>query len=161
MGVIAAISLLFVGLASQNIRVSDPELQRVVARGYARSQTVRELTDTIAETGWLVFVQAGRCPDKRAVACLLHFVGTFDGRPYLRIVIARRDLHPDNLTALLAHELQHAVEATRDRSVTDAEMLRAVFIRIGYVSVCGTSSRVYETHAAREIGDQVLRELMR
>jgi hypothetical protein len=161
MGVIAAISVLVVGLTSENIRVSDPELRRVVERGCARSQTVRELTDAIAETGWLVFVQWGRCPDKRAVACLLHFVGTFDGRPYLRIVIARRDLHADNLTVMLAHELQHAVEATRERSLTDAGMMRTIFKRIGYVNVCGNSSCVYETHAAREIGEQVLRELIR
>ena len=84
---------------------------------------------------------------------------TFEGSPYLRVLVNHKHRHPHNVIATLAHELQHALEVARSPDVKDATTMRALFERIGTVRVRRTMTTAYETEAAREIGEQVLREL--
>jgi hypothetical protein len=141
------------------IRIVDHDLRHLVQMGLERSPTLRRLVDEIRASRWLVFVQAGRCPDKAVVACLLHFAGAYEGAPYLRIVVGRQGRHPDSVIATIAHELQHVVEVIREPGVVDAPGMREMFRRIGTVSVTSAAGVTYETHAARAIGEQVLRDL--
>ena len=60
---------------------ADPTHRELLRQGFERSATFRNLIAEIEASSWLVFVQTGRCPEKLTVACLLHFVGTFDGKP--------------------------------------------------------------------------------
>ena len=141
------------------VRVVDPQLRLLVLLGQERSVTFRQLVEEIRGSRWLVFIQSGRCPDKAAVACLLHFAGVYQGAPYMRILVAQQGRHPDSLIATIAHELQHAAEVIRDPGVVDARTMREMFRRIGTISVRSAAGITYETNDARAVGEQVLRDL--
>jgi len=61
----------------------------------------------------------------------------------------------------IAHELQHAIEATEAAEVIEKGDLAGLFRRIGYVSAMSDRVMTYETEAARRLGDDVLEELQR
>jgi hypothetical protein len=143
----------------KSIKVSHAVLRQLVAEGHDRSPTFRGLVSDLDATGWLVFVQPGRCPEKAAIACLLHVVATFDGAPYVRVLVDYKHRHPNNVIATLAHELQHALEVAQAPDVKDGATMRALFERIGTVRAQSATSLAYETDAARRIGEQVRREL--
>jgi hypothetical protein len=143
------------------LRAVHPELRRLIVEGHERSTTFRRLIEDVRQSGWLVFVQAGRCSENAAVACLLHFVGAYDGAPYMRVVVTHQRRHPDDVIATLAHELQHVWEVMQEPGVSDARTMRALFQRIGTVSVQSATGTTYETATARATGERVLRELRR
>jgi hypothetical protein len=125
-----------------------------------RSATLARVVERLEQSNWKVFVQFGRCPEPATVACLLHIVGQIEGRPYLRVVVNRRDRHPDQIIATIAHELQHALEvAEAPGPITDGTSMAALFRNIGHVSVHRKGVITYETDAALAVGDAVLREL--
>jgi hypothetical protein len=142
-------------------RTIDPALAELLERGYQRSVTLRGLIDRLEADNWVVFVQPGRCPDRVLVGCLIHFVGTFEGRPFLRIVVVSRGRHPDQVIATLAHELQHALEVVSDGRVSDLSSLVALGRRIAQDAYRTSQATIYETSQARRVGDAVLRELLR
>jgi hypothetical protein len=142
-----------------HVRAADPTHRELLRQGFERSATFRHLMADIEASPWLVFVQNGPCPEKLTVACLLHFVGTYEGRPYLRVIARHQHRHPDNVLAVLAHELQHAREVTRAFGVEDAGGLRVLFERIGRVRVTRPGVLTYETDEALRVEDAVLREL--
>ena len=142
-----------------SVRVSHVVLRQLVAEGHSRSETFRRLVRALDASTWLVFVQPGPCPEKAAVACLLHVVGEYEGSPYVRVLVNHKQRHPDNVIATLAHELQHALEVAQAPEVRDTASMRALFERIGTVRVRSTTATAYETEAARRIGERVLREL--
>lgn len=143
------------------VRSTDSELRGLIVEAYAHSATVRRLVEEIRVSQWLVFVQAGRCPSKPSIACLLHHVGTFEGSQYLRVVVDHRRRRSDSVIGSLAHELQHVVEVIREPGVTDGHAIRALFRRIGKVSVQSLTVTAYETETAQRIGGQVIGELRR
>jgi hypothetical protein len=89
----------------------------------------------------------------------MHFVGRFDGRPYLRTLVNPDHRHRDNVIATLAHELQHAIEVASAPDITDAASIQALFRRIGRVRLGNRSAVTYETEAAERAGEAVQREL--
>ncbi len=145
--------------SSTRIHAADSTHRALLRQGFERSATFRSLIADIEASSWLVFVQTGRCPEKLNVACLLHFVGTFDGKPYLRVIARYEQRHPDNVISLLAHELQHAREVLQAAGVSTAGDLRELFMRIGRVSVVRRGVVTYETERAVEVEEAVWREL--
>jgi hypothetical protein len=145
---------------ADRVVVIDPVLVRVMADGYARSESFRDLIQQVDASGWVVFVQNGGCPMKDAVGCLLHTVGRFEGRPYLRIRIVT-SRHPERVLATVAHELQHALEAITSGTVHDAPTLVALFERIGDSSTKVSGGVMFETNAARDAEARVRRDLRR
>jgi hypothetical protein len=146
--------------SSVSVQAKNPEVVRLLAIGVARSAVFASQLERFDRTGWLVFVERGRCPG-RAYACLLHFVGRRGGRPWLRILLDNWKLrHPDREIAALAHELQHAIEVA-EADVVDAASMAALFRRIGYVKLNSGRAIIYETHLARQVGDQVLEQVRR
>jgi hypothetical protein len=141
------------------VRVVDQQLRLLVLTGHQKSATFRQLVEEIRGSRWVVFIQAGRCPEKAVAACLLHFAGVYEGAPYMRILVAHRGRHPDNVIATIAHELQHAAEVIREPAVVDSLTMRELFRRIGTVSVRSSAGITYETSDALAVGEQVLREL--
>ncbi len=141
------------------IRTAEAAVLELLQSGYDRSPTFRQLLGDLESSQWLVFVQPGRCPSKEMVGCLLHFVGRLDGSPYVRIIVNRLGQHPDRVISILAHELQHAREVTQDPTVVDVPTLRAMFKRIGHERMRTVSAQLYETAAARKMGETVLKEL--
>ena len=63
----------------------------------------------------------------------------------------------DAQIATLGHELQHAVEVAEEGAIVDQRSLQALYGRIGFATE--DRRRQFESHAAREAGDQVRRDL--
>lgn len=143
----------------RNIRTTNVSLTAAIQRGEERSATFRSLTKTIERTDWLVFVQPGTCPDPRARGCLLHVVGTFEGRQYLRVLVNPAGRNPEEVIATLAHELQHAVEVTLDGTIRDAPSMLAFMKRISTGEFQTPLATIYETVEARNVEAKVRREL--
>jgi hypothetical protein len=146
---------------AERVIVIDPSLASVMAHGYARSATFRDLVQRVDASGWVVFVQNGSCPMKQAEGCLLHTVGRFEGRPYLRVRIVVTSRHPERVLMTIAHELQHALEAINSGTVHDGPTLVALFERIGDTSTQVTGGVMSETNAARAAEERVRRDLRR
>ncbi len=86
----------------------------------------------------------------------LRFVTRAGGCRYLRIDL-RESGTPERRAALLAHELQHAVEVTRG-DVDDRGALARLFERIGFEVRDGTGT-TFDTDAAIAAGRRALAEL--
>jgi hypothetical protein len=146
---------------AERVIITDTTLTGVMAKGYARSETFRDLVQQVDASGWVVFVQNGSCPMKQAVGCLLHTVGTYEGRPYLRVRVVVTSRHPDSVLATVAHELQHALEAINSGEVHDSTTLTALFVKIGNSATKVSGGVMYETKAARSAEERVGREIKR
>jgi len=144
---------------SNAIVVTEPALERLVASGYERSETLRHVTSQVTSSGWTVFILSGPCPMRQTTGCLLHTVGRFEGRPYLRIKVQTRDRHGDSVIATVAHELQHALEVVSSGEVRDTGTLVGFFKRLDRGPARVSGGTIYETRAARAIENQVEREL--
>jgi hypothetical protein len=149
-----------VSFSCTHVRAAHPVHRSLLRHGYERSATLRRLTADIEASSWLVFVQTGRCPEKITTACLLHFVGVFEGKPYVRVIVRHEHRHPDDVITSLAHELQHAREVIQMVDTHDAEGIRSLFKRIGWVSVKSAGVETYETKQAVAVAEAVWRELM-
>lgn len=133
------------------VRAHDPVIGTLVRDVSERSQTFRALVAALNATNGLVYISAGRCGRLRA--CLLHRVAIAGPHRVLNIVVdlERPDL---DLTAAIAHELQHALEVLGDPRIT-SDLDIFAFYRLHGIEVKG----VIETRAAIEAGDDVRREL--
>jgi hypothetical protein len=137
----------------------DPTLAALVDEGRARSTTFRDLIVALEASGWIVFVQPGSCPDRAVIGCLMHLVGTFEGRRYVRLLVNPQGHHPDRVITILAHELQHAHEVATAGTVTDAMTMLELQKRIASSRVRVSKAVIYETAAARRVEDAVFRDL--
>ncbi len=90
----------------------------------------------------------------RSLTGYLTFVSAAGGVRYVQVKI-NWEVHPRLRVAVLAHELQHALEVAAARDVHDVATLLQLYKRIGYEVGPGK----WETDAARSVGDQVLGEL--
>jgi hypothetical protein len=143
------------------VRGMDPTVQRLIADGYARSATFRDLIDRLDALDWFVFVVRGRCPRREEVGCLLHDVSRYESRPSIRIVIdQRRHRSRDREIATMAHELCHALEVASDPLVGDSTQVTSLFERIGKLTDDSSGVRAFETEAAARTGRKVRQELL-
>jgi hypothetical protein len=145
---------------TRHLRIVDTVLAALTEQGARRSESFRALIDRVEGSDWLVFIQRGRCPDRSLVGCLVHDVGIYEGRPYLRVLIEPEGRHPDLVISTLAHELQHALEAVSG-GVTDRASMKALFRRLASERIKTSRATIYETREARRIEDLVVRELLR
>ena len=142
------------------VRSTDATILELLREGAERSATFRGLTDAIAHSTGIVYVEFGYCAFGHVNGCLLPFIASTHGDRYLRIVVTpdkKRRSH-DQLLALIAHELQHALEVIAHAEVVDVATMEAMYRRIGTPLTGGMTG--YETFAARVAGDTVLSELL-
>src|SRR5262245_19178020 len=132
----------------QRVRPTDPVLKGLIEQGCKRSATFRGLIGRLESADWLVFIQRGRCPDRAAVGCLWHTIGTFEDRRYVRLTVTPEGRHPDLVIATVAHELQHAFEVISDGGVTDRASLIALVQRISNHRFYTSGTTIYETTEA-------------
>lgn len=135
-----------------NIRPGDELLGQLLSDGYVRSGTLRELIDRLEAAPVVVFIRAGSCP-ARVHACL-HLLAAEPGSRTLRITVERSTTGGAHLVGLLAHELQHALEITREESIRDVASFAAFYQAHGRRNSAG-----FETEQARRIARKVEREL--
>ena len=120
----------------------------------ARSATVRELIDRLGATDVIVYVEVTASPEIPVARTKL-VTATANAR-FLRIGL-RAALPPYDVTPLIAHELQHAIEIAERPDVRDEQAVRQLYQRIGHQH--GVDR--YETEAAGDVERQVRAELRR
>ena len=139
-----------------HVRALDPQTATVLADGMARSAEFRRLVDRIESLDGIVFIRAGVDPRRsrdRLGGFLSQQVTCVRGFRLLHIVVAPQSR--GRAPAVLAHELQHAVELLEEpRACIDADV-EALFARIGFQVRAG----VVETEAAVRIEKIVARQI--
>jgi hypothetical protein len=136
------------------VRPEDAEIRALIERGTERSATFRDLTTGLDNTNVVVYVRFSRCSP--GVSACLFWASADTNVRRLLIKLNRFGRSPDELTALLAHELQHANEVASDSRITDLASFRNSFASGGWKHASG-----FETDEARRITIRVAAELSR
>ena len=124
------------------VRAATVQMRALLADTANRSRVVRDLLDRLACTDVIVYVEFTASPEVPLARTTL--VTAVPGVRFLRIGINRRVSGPD-VGAMLAHELQHALEIAEQEDVRDDDGVRRLFRRIGRA----TGADEFETEAAR------------
>ncbi len=138
--------------ASRALRPESAAARTLIANGIERSNTFRGLTDRLSGTDVIAYVRFSRCPGNFA-GCL----SWASAAPGLRRVLIKLDQFgrsPKELTSLLAHELQHALEVADAPEITDLASFEKVFAGRGWKGAHG-----FETAQAVDITKRVAAEL--
>jgi len=142
------------------VRSTDAGMLETLREGCSRSATFQALVDQLDHTSTVVYVERGICGFGHYKACLPHKVAIAGGNRFLRILIDQGE-RGARLLALLAHELQHALEIARAPNIRTADDITALFRRIGRSPHCpGGTPDCYKTSAALAAGDAVLKEVL-
>jgi hypothetical protein len=139
---------------SPRVRPEDAAIRALIDRGMERSATFRDVNTRLDNANVIVYVRSSRCSGG-VPACLFWASADAVARRLL-IKIDRFGRSPDELTALLAHELQHANEVAADSSITDLASFQKSFASIGRKHAAG-----FETEEAGRILKRVAAELSR
>jgi hypothetical protein len=141
-------------IGSSRLRPEDAEIRALIERGMKRSATFRDLATALDNADVSVYIRFSRC-SPGVSSCLLWASAASDVRRVL-IKLSRAGRSPDELTVLLAHELQHANEVASDSAITDLASFRNSFASRGWKHASG-----FETEEARKITIRVSAELSR
>src|SRR5262245_16148840 len=146
------------GSEAAGVRSTNTVVSALIKEGSTRSPSFHRLLDRISEANGIVYVEFGHCAFAHLNGCLLPFVVPTTGGRYLRIVVTpdRTRVDHDGLIALLAHELQHALEVLVHPEVVDLDSMLAMYARIGR-PLSGRSG--YETSEAHAVQNGVAFEL--
>ena len=139
---------------SPRVRPENAAIRALIDQGMERSATFRDLNAGLDKSNVIVYVRFSRCSGG-VPACLFWASADALGRRLL-IKIDRFGRSPDELTALLAHELQHANEVAADSNITDLASFQRSFASIGQKHSAG-----FETEEANKILGKVATELSR
>src|SRR5262245_9699460 len=148
------------GVEAAGVRSTDATLTALIKEGAARSASFERLLERVDSLNGIVYVEFGHCAFGHLNGCLLPFIVPASGGRYLRILVTpdpTRTSH-DGLIALIAHELQHALEVLAHPEVVDVESMLAMYARIGR-PLSGRGG--YETSAAHAAQEAVSSELAR
>lgn len=141
---------------ARHVRASEPRVVSLIEAGVSRSETFRLLVKTLNESDVIVYVEPKQT--RQALGGFLaHSVVAQGGHRYLHVAV---EIHGTErrVVALLAHELQHAVEVAREPDARDAEGLDRLFARLAIQFGCGGTS-CSETQAAKNVEAVVGEEL--
>ena len=161
-GLRVAITVLLMGISNTGRAQDAPRTVRgdgaapgnLIGRGLVRSATFLDLVTSLERGDVVVYVQFARCTGG-VPACLL-WAARAGGVRRLLVRLDPFDRSENDLTALLAHELQHASEVAANPEVVDEVSFRRLFATQGWKSSGG-----FETAEARDITRRVLSELIR
>ena len=132
--------------SSPHIRILDPILKELFDHGVQQSPTLRALVDNVEAAPILVFIEGDlRMPTY--VGARLNFVTSVNGLRYVRVDVDCT-LSPRRQIALLAHELQHALEIGERVDILHAEDMESLYEDIGFESFENGSHKSFETEAA-------------
>jgi hypothetical protein len=134
------------------VRPEHPDLRKMIDDGVDRSATFENLVVRLDATSLVVYVRFGRCAG--AVAACTHLVASQGTTPRLLIVLDRFGRTRSDLIALVAHELQHALEIAEALYVVDLPSFHHFYTTTGRRGMDG-----YETDAAIRVARTVASEL--
>ena len=136
------------------VRSGDRTIIALIDRAAGQSLTFKKLLTTIASSDGIVYVEPGNC-SRGAKACLQIWMHVSGANRFLRILVDRKKANSDvDFMGSIGHELQHAIEALSQRSITDGDKLYNFFKRIA-----PTDDTRFETAAAERAGDDIRHEL--
>jgi hypothetical protein len=144
----------------RRVRALDPALLQHVHEGLHRSATFRHIVAALEQSNVIVYLAPGVCDVGRIDGCLLRFVHVSGNTRYLRIVISRR-VGAERAISVIGHELQHAREVAAAPTVVDGAGLVAMFRQASLRECKGVRGECYETQAAIDAEDAILKELGR
>jgi hypothetical protein len=139
-----------------SIRSTDRRLRSLLEHGVRMSPTLRALVARLHASDVVVYLQCDgpSGPDGR-----MTFLSTAGGYRYVVVRMAR--FSRAQQIAIMAHELQHAVEIAEAPAIVDGPSLVREYRRMGYENPSSQLPGVsFDTLAAVKAGEQVLRELM-
>jgi hypothetical protein len=136
------------------LRPLAARIQRIMATSVDRSPTLRMLVEALEDTNVIVYLETYVPDAARQHGGDLRLAAATGGVRYLRIGLSN-GLNDVQMTAMLAHELQHAIEVATHAHVCDQASLRALYEQIG---VRVRTDR-YETPEAIRVAERVTREL--
>ena len=127
-----------------HVRPTSPSASTLLTEATAHSSVVNQLVERLTGSDVIVYVEIVASPEIPLARTKL--VSGSAGARFLRISINVRNPVWDRV-ALLAHELQHAVEIAAATDVRDDEGVRRLYARIGFP---GGTDR-FETIAAKRM----------
>jgi len=134
--------------SQSHVRSSEPRIVALVEKGMAQSETFRRLVAALDASDVVVYVD--RKQSRPALGGYLpHDIVNAGNRRYLHVSVDIRGAEV-RLVALLAHELQHAVEVAQAPEVRDPKRLAELFMRLALPFGCGETD-CSETQAAKEV----------
>lgn len=142
-----------------HVRSEDRDLRALIRHGTSVSPTFHSLVERLARTDIIVYVEERQFTQPRLEGAT-SFVVASGGVRYLRIGVApshdRR-----RLLAIIAHELQHAVEVGESPEVVDSESMAEAYVRgLGYEKERYQGRRQFESQRAIDAGKRVMQELL-
>jgi hypothetical protein len=142
------------------VRTTDHRINAAVERGLRDSPTFRGLVDRINASNVVVYVTADAGAMPQGLDGQLTFVSSAGGFRYV-LVRVKTALAAARLVSLLGHELQHAREIADSEAIVDApSMAREYTARLGYCTRRRAAGNMFDSRAAVQAGERVLRELL-
>ena len=138
------------------IRPVDRNCGRLIRRGTEASQTFRHLVMSIEASDLIVYIQCGQ-PLRIGVVGVTRLATRAGGYRYVRVSIDH-GVSGDEAVAILGHELYHVTELAAAPAVVDSAGVRELYMTLGH-RTCTDDPPCFDTTAARQAGDGVLREL--
>jgi hypothetical protein len=144
-------------LAAENrrLRAASPHVGELIGEGIRRSRTFATLVTELHRTNVIIYVESsmGLPVD---VAGRILFAGAAGEQRYLRVQV-RATMGRDQMIAVIAHELRHALEVADEQSVVTEKTLEDFYRRVGDSPHAGGG---YDTEAARVVQRIVRNELI-
>jgi len=139
--------------SAYRVRSTDTRAQAWIQAGAEGSPTFRELLNRLSDSDLIVYVQV---VDRIANAFgHTYFVKSTATVRYVRIEVVQSG-NSNEMVALVAHELQHAVEIAGAPRIRDGQTLAQFYLGMGENSL---ASGQYDSAEARHTEDRVKREL--
>jgi hypothetical protein len=138
----------------RHVRTIDKRVQRLLGTGVRRSPTFAALITSLNASDVIVYIEPTQTLPTTLAGRLLLMPIAKEQR-YLRIQVSLTS--PDEMIAVIAHELRHAVEVADAPDVRNETSLVKLYERIGRRSGV---PHCYETDAAQDAARHVRRELV-
>jgi hypothetical protein len=140
----------------RHVRTTDRRLRALLEEGLRLSPTLRALVARLQSSDVVVYLRCDGSMDRTDGR--LTFVSAAGGYRY--VVVRMSHLARDRQIAIMAHELQHAIEIAGEPAIVDGPSLAREYQRIGFVNAWAPLPGIaFDTHAAVQIGRQVMKEL--
>src|SRR5262245_53742816 len=161
-GRVAAVATLFMlatgtGQAAdmEHVRSDEAPIRALLQAGCERSATFRALVADIDSRPGIVYVASAIRLSRHMDGALLHVTSGAQTIPILRVLI-RTGIAGDYAISVLAHELQHVLEILR----IGPRAIASIAVTFAALDSDASDAK-FETHEARAIAEQVIRELGR
>lgn len=140
---------------TRHVRAETRDARRALGEGYRRSLTFASLVGRLQASDLTVYITTVQFLPQPLLGRSELIAAAGDTR-YVRIDVLVAP-NPDEMIAVVAHELQHALEIADAHEVMDQTALERLYRRIGISS----GSEMFETVRAMTTERQVRKELRR